>query len=104
MDKKEKIAERESELEARLLAGVKEGGGLCYKFVSPGNDGVPDRIVVTPNGKVWFVELKTRTGRLSPMQKVQLRRLRQAKANAAVLYGREDVEEFLCWEVNSSAV
>ena len=49
---------RESELEARLVRGVKAAGGVAYKFVSPGSVGVPDRLVVLPGGKVVFVELK----------------------------------------------
>jgi len=34
---------KESEIEARLVRGVKALGGVAYKFVSPGNVGVPDR-------------------------------------------------------------
>ena len=39
---------RESSIESYLVRKVKEHGGLCYKFVSPGNPGVPDRIIITP--------------------------------------------------------
>ena len=49
---------KESEIEARLVRGVKALGGVAYKFVSPGNVGVPDRVVVLPGGRVIFVELK----------------------------------------------
>ena len=59
---------KESEIEARLVRGVKALGGVAYKFVSPGNVGVPDRVVVLPGGRVIFVELKAEGGRLSPMQ------------------------------------
>ena len=48
----------EKQIEARLRKRVNEMGGLFYKFVSPGNDGVPDRIAVLPGGRVWFIELK----------------------------------------------
>lgn len=82
----------ERDIEKKLTALVKELGGLSYKFVSPGNDGVPDRIIITPKGSVWFVELKTKTGRLSPRQKLQLERLRDHHCNALVVYGREDAE------------
>lgn len=43
---------RESEIEARLVRGIREVGGLCYKFVSPGNPGVPDRLAVLPEGQI----------------------------------------------------
>ena len=54
---------RESTIEARLVRGVEGRGGLCYKFVSPGNKGVPDRIVITPDGRTEYVELKSPTSR-----------------------------------------
>ena len=49
---------REREVEAALVKAVKARGGICPKWVSPGLDGVPDRIVLLPGGKVGFVELK----------------------------------------------
>ena len=42
---------RESEIERRLVQQVRKHGGLCYKFTSPGNPGVPDRIIITPDGR-----------------------------------------------------
>ena len=56
---------RESDIERRLVQGVKKLGGRAYKFVSPGNVGVPDRLVVLPGGIVLFVEVKAPDGRLS---------------------------------------
>ena len=61
---------RESSIESYLVRKVKEHGGLCYKFVSPGNPGVPDRIIITPTGKTVYVELKTEIGRLAKVQTV----------------------------------
>ena len=55
----------EKEIEKRLCDGVKKLGGYAYKFTSPGNDGVPDRMVIMPGGDITFVELKTDTGKLS---------------------------------------
>ena len=49
---------KESEIEKILVREVKKLGGRAYKFVSPGNDGVPDRIVIFPNHQPIFVELK----------------------------------------------
>lgn len=86
---------KESKLEARLVRLVRQAGGLTYKFVSPGHTGVPDRIVITPGGRVWFLELKTERGRLSPRQVYQLERLRQVGANALAVYGPEDLERVL---------
>ena len=66
---------REKEIEKILVSEVKKLGGRAYKWTSPGNDGVPDRIVILPGEKPYFVELKSETGRLSALQKVQIDRL-----------------------------
>ena len=59
---------RESDIERRLVQGVKKLDGRAYKFVSPGNIGVPDRLVGLPGGVVLFVEEKAPDGRLYPHQ------------------------------------
>lgn len=43
---------KESYIESYLVRKVKEHGGLCYKFVSPGNPGVPDRLIITPRNEL----------------------------------------------------
>ena len=81
--------------ESYLVRKVKERGGLCYKFVSPGNPGVPDRIIITPAGETIYVELKTETGRLARIQKWQRGELEKRGADVRVLYGMDAVKEFL---------
>ncbi|ADL50533.1 VRR-NUC domain-containing protein [Clostridium cellulovorans] len=49
---------RESKIEKALTIELKKRGGMALKFVSPGMAGVPDRLVLIPNGEVIFVELK----------------------------------------------
>lgn len=49
---------REDVIERHLVNEVKKAGGIAYKFTSPGRRGVPDRIVLLPNGKIIFVECK----------------------------------------------
>ena len=49
---------REKELERKLVTAVKRRGGICPKFVSPGNDGMPDRLVLLPGRHFGFVEVK----------------------------------------------
>lgn len=85
----------EREIEKKLVDGVRKLGGRAYKFVSPGNDGVPDRIVVLPGRPPKFIELKTETGRLSSLQNVQIKRLKDLGQDVRVLYGLEDVKRFL---------
>lgn len=49
---------RESKIEAELHKAVEKAGGQCLKWVSPGHNGVPDRICLMPGGVIAFVELK----------------------------------------------
>lgn len=78
---------RESELERILVAEVHKLGGRAYKFVSPGNDGVPDRIVMLPGGRIYFVELKAKAGRLRPQQSIQIKRINSLGQDALVIKG-----------------
>lgn len=86
---------RECTIEGKLVRGVREMGGLCYKFVSPNNPGVPDRLVIMPGGKVIFVELKTERGRLSALQKWQLGEMGRRGADVRVLKGLDEVLAFV---------
>ena len=42
----------EKDIEKFLNDNIKKLGGRSYKFVSPGNSGVPDRIIFLPGGKI----------------------------------------------------
>ena len=86
---------REKDIEKYLRDQVRPIGGKAYKFVSPGNDGVPDRIVIFPGRQPVFVELKTDTGRLTALQKVQIDRLRSLGQDARVVRGAAGVKAFL---------
>lgn len=85
----------EREVERFLVREVKRIGGRCYKFVSPGNAGVPDRIVVLPNESVKFIELKTDKGRLTKLQEIQIKRLKDLGQEVYILHGMKGVKEFI---------
>ena len=85
---------RESEIEKILVREVKKLGGIAYKWVSPGNDGVPDRIVIFPHRQPVFVELKTDRGRLTALQEVQVRRLEKLGQDVTVIYGMDGLSQF----------
>ncbi len=85
----------EKEIEKRLVKGIKELGGKAYKFVSPGNAGVPDRIVILPDKQPIFIELKAEKGKLTELQKNQLKKLVDLGQRVEVLYGVDDVNWFL---------
>lgn len=65
---------REKTVENKLVKAVKALGGLAPKFISPGFDGVPDRLVLLPKGRIAFIELKAPGKQLRPLQ---VRRKRQ---------------------------
>lgn len=85
---------RESEIEKILVREVKRLGGRAYKWVSPGNDGVPDRIVIFPHKSPIFVELKTKTGRLTALQSVQINNLETLGQAVAVIQGIDGLSQF----------
>lgn len=66
---------RESVVERKLTTEAKKRGGLAVKFVSPGLDGVPDRLVLFPGGRMAFVELKTPGKKMRPLQEKRARQL-----------------------------
>ncbi len=86
---------REKEIEKILVAEIRKLGGRAYKFVSPGNNGVPDRMVVFPGQAPVFVELKTGKGQLSALQEVQVRRLKELGQKVFVAKGIDGVSQFL---------
>ena len=59
---------REKTVEAKLVKAVKAAGGICPKWVAPGYDGMPDRIVLLPHGKMAFVEVKAPGKKPRPLQ------------------------------------
>lgn len=85
---------REKDIEKILVNGVKDVDGRAYKWVSPGNNGVPDRIVFLPEGRIVFVELKTESGTLSSLQRVQIKRLRELGQTVEIVKGIRGVIQF----------
>lgn len=59
---------REKTIEQKLTQATKQRGGICPKFVSPGFDGMPDRIVLLPMGRIGFVEVKAPGKKPRPLQ------------------------------------
>ena len=68
---------REKDIEQELAARTKEMEGIAPKFISPGFDGMPDRLVLLPGGRMGFVELKAPGRKPRPLQLVRHRLLRR---------------------------
>lgn len=86
---------KESMIEAYLRDRVKSIGGRAYKFVSPGNDGVPDRLVCLPGGRAVFVELKAPGKKLTRLQILQQKRLKYLDFSVWTLSSEEAVDAFI---------
>lgn len=85
----------EVSLERYLVREVKHRGGLSRKFVSPSQKGVPDRIVIWPENRVHFVELKTDKGQSTALQAFEQERLSNLGCNVFVLKGRKAIDDYL---------
>ena len=86
---------REKDVEEYLRDQVKALGGKAYKFVSPGNAGVPDRMVCLPGGGVAFVELKAPGKKPTPLQEAQHRKMRNLGLSVFVLDSKLGVDLFI---------
>ncbi|MCI9047944.1 MAG: VRR-NUC domain-containing protein [Hungatella sp.] len=76
---------REKEIEEKFRDAVKKAGGKAYKFVSPGNGGVPDRLAILPGGRIGFVELKAPGRKPTALQRVRIRELEDLGCQVMVL-------------------
>ena len=82
---------REKAIEQKLSLMVKKRGGICPKWVSPGFDGVPDRIVLLPEGCVAFVEVKAPGKKPRPLQIARHKLLTRLGFKVYVLDNEEQI-------------
>ena len=82
-------------IERKLVKTAKNMGGLALKFISPGYDGVPDRIVLFPGGRLAFVEVKAPGKTLRPLQVRRKRQLESLGFKVYVLDAAEQIDEIL---------
>ena len=76
---------REKTIEKKLIIAAKDMGGIAPKFISPGLDGMPDRIVLLPGGRMGFVEVKAPGKVPRPLQEARHRMLRMLGFKVYVL-------------------
>lgn len=85
----------EKQIERKLVEEVRKMGGIAPKLVSPGLDGMPDRLVLMPDGKMAFVELKRPGGKPRPIQRLRSRQLVAMGYGVYVVDGIEQIGEVL---------
>lgn len=86
---------QEKKIEKRLVSETKKMGGLCLKLNSQSANGVPDRLVLTPGGGVYFIELKSPGKKLDPLQYYWMGVLNKMGFSFHKLDSFDDVDAFL---------
>ena len=86
---------RERDIEKKLTKAVKAQGGMCPKLISPGMDGMPDRLVLMPQARIGFVEVKRPGARPRPLQERRHAQLRSLGFLVLVLDDPEKIPEIV---------
>lgn len=86
---------KEKELEQSFVKAVKHRDGICPKLVSPGYDGMPDRMALLPGGHIAFVEVKAPGEKPRPLQRARHRLLRRLGFKVYVLDSPEQIERII---------
>lgn len=89
-------------LERKITSKAKQLGFLTYKFSSPANRGVPDKIFITPTGKIFFIEFKSTKGKLTELQKHEITNLWNYQINTHVVRDFEDGITILDYYINNN--
>ena len=86
---------KEKIVENHFVWAVERIGGKTYKFTSPGRKGVSDQVACLPDGSTWFVELKTKGGRLSALQKMFMSDMTLLNQRYSCLWTIDQVDEWV---------
>ena len=86
---------KEKIVENHFVWAVERIGGKTYKFTSPGRKGVSDQVACLPDGSTWFVELKTKGGRLSALQKMFMSDMTLLNQRYACLWTTEQIDQWI---------
>jgi len=86
---------REKQIERKLVSAVKAAGGIAPKFVSPGYDGMPDRLLLFPGGRIVFVEVKAPEKKPRPLQMARHRMLIRLGFKVYILDAETDIEKIV---------
>ena len=85
----------EREIERKLVARTKAMGGIAPKFTSPGFDGMPDRLILLPGGRMAFAELKAPGKKPRPLQEARHRLFRRLGLKVYVIDSMEQIGSVL---------
>lgn len=86
---------KEYAVEKYLILVTRAHGGMCLKFISPGIAGVPDRIVILPDGKIGFAEMKAPGKKPRRLQRAVIRDLYRQGCRVATIDNLKSAEGFI---------
>lgn len=86
---------RERQIESKLISAVKAEGGMCPKLISPGTDGMPDRLVLLPEARIGFVEVKAPGQKPRAIQERRHEQLRGLGFQVSVLDDPEQIPKII---------
>ena len=89
------MEQNEKYLEKKLREEVRKSGGLAIKFTSPYFTGMPDRLVLMPKGKIWFVEVKSTGKKLKDIQEAQAKKLQELGFNSRLVDSKAALDSFI---------
>ncbi len=92
---------KEKDVEQRLFKAVRQSGGLALKFVSPGFNGVPDRLLLFSGGRLAFCEVKAPGEKPRPLQVHRMEQLREMGFRVYVVDSVEQIGAMIC-EIQTS--
>ena len=92
---KDELKEKEKDIEKYLRDEIKKIGGIAYKFVSPGNAGVPDRLVLLPGRWSFFVELKAPGKKTRAVQDSQIRKIRNLDFAVLIIDSKDQIDHLV---------
>ncbi|UZT28607.1 nuclease [Bacillus phage vB_BceS_LY5] len=85
----------EKQIENYLKKKFEQIGSIVLKFNSAGAAGVPDRLIILPDGQTIYVEVKCKTGRIAPLQQYWVDKINKQGAHAYFVWSYEDVDRIL---------
>lgn len=85
----------EREVEQALVRQVQKAGGIAPKLTSPANAGMPDRLIILPQGKVGFIEVKAPGKKPRPLQQRQIQRLTNLGCTVRILDNPQKIPEII---------
>ncbi|AEG81705.1 PDDEXK family nuclease [Corynebacterium ulcerans] len=85
----------EKHIEKKLTQHVKNQGGIALKLTTPGHAGIPDRLILLPNGRIGFIELKAPGKKPRPLQQHRINQLKKLGFHATYINNTNQIRDVI---------